>query len=147
LNPNEPKQTEEQPKQCDREHILIFFQKIEGCSSLFQNSLFRLFRYYTETERFGVSNELKQTEDHPKQFDREHILAFYGKFRVVSVSFETVLFFFSCFNIGSKHRNKTKQIEIFCFWFHGTNQNTTETDFVLLKGTGKWSVSFESSLL
>ncbi len=35
--------------------------------------LFRLFRFYTETESFYVSIEPKQTEDQPKQFDREHI--------------------------------------------------------------------------
>ncbi len=33
--------------------------------------LFRLFRFYTETESFDVSIELKQKEDQPKQFDRE----------------------------------------------------------------------------
>jgi hypothetical protein len=33
--------------------------------------LFRLFRFYTETEIFDVSIEPKQTEDQPKQFDRE----------------------------------------------------------------------------
>jgi hypothetical protein len=32
-----------------------------------------LFRFYTETENFDVSIEPKQTEDQPKQFDREHI--------------------------------------------------------------------------
>ncbi len=36
--------------------------------------LFRLFRFYTETECFDVSIEPKQTEDQPKQSDREHIL-------------------------------------------------------------------------
>jgi len=36
--------------------------------------LFRLFRFYTETQSFDVSIEPKQTEDQPKQFDREHIL-------------------------------------------------------------------------
>jgi hypothetical protein len=35
--------------------------------------LFRLFRFYTET----VSPEPKQTEEQPKQFDREHILVFF----------------------------------------------------------------------
>jgi hypothetical protein len=39
--------------------------------------LFRLFCYYTETESFDVSIEPKQTEDQPKQFDREHILQFF----------------------------------------------------------------------
>jgi hypothetical protein len=54
--------------------------------------LFRLFRFYTKTESFGVSIGPKQTEDQPKQFDREHIFGFFRKFRVVSVCFETVLF-------------------------------------------------------
>ncbi len=39
--------------------------------------LFRLFRFYTETESFDVSIEPKQTKDKPKQFDREHILLFF----------------------------------------------------------------------
>ncbi len=39
--------------------------------------LFRLFRFYTKTESFDVSIEPKQTEDQPKQFDREHILPFF----------------------------------------------------------------------
>ncbi len=46
--------------------------------------LFRLFRFYIETEIFDVSIEPKQTKDQPKQFDREHILVFIWKFRVVS---------------------------------------------------------------
>jgi hypothetical protein len=52
----EPKQTEEQPKQFDREHILIFLKENLGFSGLFwfvsKNSLFRLFRFPTETEFF-----------------------------------------------------------------------------------------------
>jgi hypothetical protein len=51
--------------------------------------LFRLFRFYTETESFDVSIEPKQTGDQPKQFDREHILLFFtenlGFFRFFSV--------------------------------------------------------------
>ncbi len=39
--------------------------------------LFRLFRFYNETESFEVSIEPKQTEDQPKQFEREHILLFF----------------------------------------------------------------------
>jgi hypothetical protein len=52
--------------------------------------LFRLFRFYTETESFGVPIEPKQTEEQPKQFDREQILVLLQE--VVSVCFETVLF-------------------------------------------------------
>ncbi len=50
--------------------------------------LFRLFRFYSETESFNVSTEPKQTEDQPKQFDREHILVFFfRKFRIFPVCF------------------------------------------------------------
>jgi hypothetical protein len=41
--------------------------------------LFQLFRFYTETGSFDVSIEPKQTEDQPKQFDREYILLFFHK--------------------------------------------------------------------
>jgi hypothetical protein len=51
--------------------------------------LFRLFRFYTETQSFHVSIEPKQTEDQPKQFDREHSLLFFtenfGFFRYLKV--------------------------------------------------------------
>ncbi len=58
-------ETEEQPKQFDREHIWWFFQKSLGRFGLFcffRNSLIRLFRFYTETATFDVSIEPKQTE-------------------------------------------------------------------------------------
>jgi hypothetical protein len=45
--------------------------------------LFWLFRFNTETDSFDVSIEPKQTEDQPKQFDREHILlTFYQIFNL-----------------------------------------------------------------
>ncbi len=92
----EPKQTEDQPKQFDREHILLFFlQKIwvfsfSVCFGLFRKNLFWLFRFYTETESFDVLIEPKQTEDPPKQFEREYTLFGYfsenlGLIRFVSV--------------------------------------------------------------
>ncbi len=99
----EPKQTKDQPKQFDREQILLFFlQKMEGFSSFFFVffgffrvffgffGLFRLFRFYTETESFDVSIEPKQKKTHPNS--REYIWVFFRKFRVVSVCYETVLF-------------------------------------------------------
>jgi hypothetical protein len=56
--------------------------------------LFRLFCFYTETESFDVSIEPKQTEDQPKQFDREHILPFFTeKFWVFPVFFRFFGFF------------------------------------------------------
>ncbi len=53
--------------------------------------LFRLFRFYTETESFNVSNEPKQTGEQPKKFDREHILLFFTE-NFVTVCYETDLF-------------------------------------------------------
>ncbi len=119
----EQKQTEDQPKQFDREHILQFFTENLGflrfflflffCVffGLFQNSLLRLFCFYTEAESFNVSIEQKQTEDPPKQFKIVYIWVFFRKFRVVSVCFGLVpnsSVCFGCFDIGSKHRNKPK---------------------------------------
>ncbi len=49
--------------------------------------LFRLFRFYTETEGFDVSIEPKQTEDQPKQIKREY--------RVAAINLEFSLCFFN----------------------------------------------------
>jgi hypothetical protein len=83
----EPEQTEEQPKQCDREHILVFFSENLGLFwfVLVCFGLFWLFWFYTKTESLDVSIEPKQTEDQPKQFETEHIWVFFRKFRVVSI--------------------------------------------------------------
>ncbi len=52
--------------------------KLVSASALSETQrLFRLFRFYTETESFDVVIEPKQTKDKPKQFDREHILQFF----------------------------------------------------------------------
>ncbi len=55
--------------------------------------LFRLFRFYTETESFGVSIEPKQTKDKPKQFNREHILQLFTE----NLWFFRFFWFFSVF--------------------------------------------------
>ena len=102
----------------------IFF----GFFGLFRNSLFRLFRFYTETESFDVSIEPKQTEDPPKQFKREYIWVFFIKFRVVSVCFGLLRNRSVCFDIGSKHRNKPK---IFLFGF--TKQTETNAKQILFR--------------
>ncbi len=98
---------------------------------LFPNSLFGLFRFYTKTESFDVSVEPKQTEDQPKQFDREHILVFlwnFGLFRFVAEHFCLFLLFryryetpkqnkFFCFMVSwNKPKQKLKQI-LFQFFF------------------------------
>jgi hypothetical protein len=59
--------------------------------------LFRLFRFYTKTESFDVSIEPKQTEDQPKQFDREHILQFFTENLGFSWFFRFFWFFFGLF--------------------------------------------------
>ncbi len=59
--------------------------------------LFRLFRFYTETESFDVSIEPKQTKDKPKQFDREHILQFFTENLWFFRSFLGFLGFFGLF--------------------------------------------------
>jgi hypothetical protein len=112
--------------------------------------LFWLFRFYIETESFNVSIEPKQTEDQPKQFDREHIFfyrkfwvfppkqfkreyiwVFFRKFRVVSVCFGLLRnrsVCFGCFDIGSKHRNKPN---FFVFGF--TKQTETNAKPILFR--------------
>ncbi len=106
----EPKQTEELPKQFDREHILVFFSENLGLFGLFRNSLFH---FYTETESFDVSIEPKQTEDQPKKFDREHISVFFRKFR--SFRFVSKQF---CLSQLFRYRFKTpKQTVIFVLGF------------------------------
>jgi hypothetical protein len=45
---------------------------------------------------------------------------FFGLFRNRSVCF-------GCFDIDPKHRNEPKQTEKIIYWFHETNQKTTET--------------------
>jgi hypothetical protein len=71
----EPKLTEDQTKQFDMEHILVFFHENLGFFRFF-SVCFKIVCFYTETESFDVSIEPKQTEDQPKQFDRGHILVF-----------------------------------------------------------------------
>jgi len=68
------------------------FRVVSVCFGLFRNSLFQLFLFYTKTECFNVLIVPKQTEDQPKQFEREHIWVFFRIFWVVLVCFETVLF-------------------------------------------------------
>jgi hypothetical protein len=80
--------------------------------------LFRLFRFYTETESFDVSIEPKQTEDQPKQFEREHILQFFtenlGFFRFFpgfSPVFRFFIFFFGFFGLFRNYL-----FRLFCFY-------------------------------
>ncbi len=89
--------------------------------------LFRLFRFYSETESFDVSIEPKQ----PKQFFRI-VLVCFGLFRNSSIRF--FRFYIETENLGlflfvSKqfYRN-TETHET-----HETNQNTTETDLVSVR--------------
>jgi hypothetical protein len=89
----EPKQTGDQPKQFDREHICYFYRKfrvfpIFSIFSVFFSDFFGFFGFFFFSVFFGlfrnsffgcfasiskqrVSIEPKQTEDPPKQFKRE----------------------------------------------------------------------------
>jgi hypothetical protein len=64
--------------------------------------LCRLCRFYTETESLDVSIELKQTEDKPKQFEREHILVFFTENLGFSRFFLVFFGFFRFFRFVSK---------------------------------------------
>ncbi len=148
----EPKQTGDQPKQFDREHILLFFtENVEFFrffsiffqffsrifSVFFGFFVFSVFSVCFETVCFGcfasipkqrVPIEPKQTEDPPKQFKREYIWKFFQKFRVVSVCFGLLRNRSVCFGIGSKHRNKAK---FFLFGF--TKQTETNAKQILFR--------------
>jgi hypothetical protein len=72
-----------------------------------------------------VSIEPNQTEDPPKQYEREHIWVFFRKFWVVSICFGLLRnssVGFGCFGIGSRHRNKPKSFV--------ETPKQTETDLV-----------------
>ena len=85
--------------------------------------LFLLFRFYTETESFDVLIEPKQTKDHPKQFDREHILQcftenvwFFRFFRFFSRFFWFSLFFFSVFSVCFDSKQFVSVFHLFRFY-------------------------------
>ncbi len=121
-----------------------FFHKILGCFGLFWFVLKQFVSVVSVLPKQRVSmfrlNQNKQKTNRNSLI--ESILWYFSeKFRVVSVCFglcRNSSVCFSCFDIGSKHRNKLKQIKNFCFWFHETNRNKTETDLV--------SVCFGSNL-
>ncbi len=94
LNQNKQKSNRNSLKEslfCFFSENLGFFRFVSVCFSLCGNSLFLLFHFCTETESFDVSIEPKQTEDQPKQFDREHIFVFFIKFRNFFVCFGDTL--------------------------------------------------------
>jgi hypothetical protein len=99
-----------------------------------------MFRFYTKTESFDVSIEPKETEDQPKQFDREHFFIFsenLGLFRFVLNSSV-------CFDIGSKHRNKQKFL--FLVSRNKPKQNRNRSGFGLFRFKPKiYFVCFEDT--
>jgi hypothetical protein len=142
----EPKQTEDQLKQLDREHILLFFTENLGFFRFFSffSFFFGFFSvcfetvcfgcFYTETESFNVSIEPKQTEDPPKQFKREYIWVFFRKCRVVLVLRNSSVCF-GCFDIGSKHQNKPD------FFFGFTKQTRGHPTWAVCCGTSAISTA------
>jgi hypothetical protein len=113
-----------------------FCHKILGCFGFFRFVLVCFetvcFSCSASIPKQRVSIEPKQTEDQPKQFDRQHILVPLRKFWVVSVCFGFVWKQFCLFHLFPYRFETPKQTEIFGFWFHETNRNTTETDLVLV---------------
>ncbi len=133
------KQTGDQPKQFDRQHILVFFHKVLYCFGLFwivsvcfETVCFSCFEFYTKTASFNVSIDPKQAKDQPKQFDREHTLVFFRKLRV-SVCFGLIRNSSFLFQLFQYRFETPKQTKNFSFWFHETNRNTTETDLVSVR--------------
>ncbi len=95
--------------------------------------LFRLFRFYTETE--SVSIEPKQTKDKPKQFHREHILQFFTEnlwffrfFRFFSVFFSVFSVFFLVFSVC---------FEIVCFGVSVVSLLNRNREFRLIRNKQK----------
>jgi hypothetical protein len=113
-----PLETSFDPKQAELEPKLV--------SPLSKTKpLFRLFWFYSETESFGVPIEPKQTEEQPKQCDREHILVFFSKIRVVSICFG--LFWFVPKHFVSVVSVLYRNREFQCFDRTKTNRRPTET--------------------
>jgi hypothetical protein len=121
------------------EHILLFFTENFGFFRFFPAffDFFRFFQFVSvvsllyRNREFHVSIEPKQTEDPPKQFKREYIWVFCQKIRVVSICFGLLRnssVCFSCFDIGSKHRNKPKFL-VFGF----TKQTETNAKQILFQ--------------
>ena len=130
----EPKQTGDQPKQFDREHILLFFTE----NVVFFSFFFRFFRYFWFVSKQFVSvvsllyqktefrlNRNKQ-KTHPNSLKEsifENFSKNLGLFRFVAKQI--------CLFRLFRYRFETpKQTEIFSFWFHETNRNKRETDLV-----------------
>ncbi len=135
----EPKQTEDQPKQFGREHILFFFYRkfkvfpffpfffcffrfvskpfVSVVSLLYRNREFRLNRNKQKTQKNSLKDSIFGNFSENLEL-----------FRFVSVCYETDLFFFGCFDIGSKHWNKLK---FFLFGF--TKQTETNAKQILFR--------------
>jgi hypothetical protein len=125
-------------KQFDREHYFGIFSENLGVSR-FVLFCFKTagFGYYASKPKQRVSMFRLNKNKQNKQFDREHIMVFFRKFRVVSVCFGLLRnssVYYGCFDVGSKHRNK---LNFFVFGF----MKQTETQpkqilfrFVLVRG-------------
>jgi hypothetical protein len=123
----------DQPKQFDREHILLFFTENLGFFQffgfsfffvffcLFRNSLFWLFRFYTETESFHFRLNRNKQKTHPISL-KESIFGYFSEnlelFQFVSVCFGSL-------------RNSSVCFEIFCFEFHELKQTRNRSCFGL----------------
>jgi len=116
-----PKQTEDQPKQFDREHILVFFSENLGFFQFVSVclGLFRLLCFYTKqrVSMFWLNRNKQKTN---RNSFIESIFCYFsenlGLFRLVSKQF-------CLFQLFWYRLETPKQTEIFCCWFHKTNRN------------------------
>ncbi len=106
------------------------FRVVSICFALFQfvlKQFVSVFRFHTETESFYVSIEPKHTEDQQKQFDREHILVFFWKFKVVWFASKQ----FCLFQLFGYRLETPKKPKFFAFGF--TKQTETQLKQILFR--------------
>jgi hypothetical protein len=110
--------------------VFLVFSFFSVCFGLFRNSLFRLFLFYTKTDRVSLFRlNWNKQETHPNSL-KENIFGYFsdhlGLFQFVSVVTKQ----FCLFRLFRYRFETPKQTEIFSFWCHETNRNKRETDLV-----------------
>jgi hypothetical protein len=126
----EPKQTGDQPKQFDGEHILLFFT--ENVSFFLVFSFFSVFSICFETVCFGcfASIPKQRVSIEPKTRPNSLKECIFGNFSKNLGLFRFVTKQICLFRLFRYRFETPKQTEIFSFWFHETNRNKRETDLV-----------------
>jgi hypothetical protein len=129
----EPKQTGDQPKQFDKEHILLFFTENVEFFRFF--SIFSFFSFFSicfktvssvvsllyQNREFRLNRNKQKT--HPNSL-KESI---FGNFSKNLGLFRFVTKQICLFQLFRYRFETPKQTEIFSFWFNETNRNKRET--------------------